>query len=108
MHSADISNVAQPGATIDQGVIVVALHVRAQGIEKFCAMQVIVEVVPVQGAEGRLVIAVLPTGWQEVHTTVAGKLPAKRNSIIFQAVDALINETDDPTAGCLPGLFTAG
>ena len=57
---------------------------RAQSIEKLAAVQIVVEVVPVQGAQGCLVVAVfLPPGRQEMQNPLVRELPVQRDGIIF-------------------------
>ena len=47
VDGADVGDVAEPGPAVDQGVVVVSLHVRAQGVEELAAAEPVVEVVPV-------------------------------------------------------------
>ena len=69
---------------------------RAQRGQETIAVQVFVEVVPVQGAQGRLIVAVaqLP-GRQEMQRAVAWELPAQRDDIIVEPTDMLIDHCAD-------------
>ncbi len=81
MDGADVGDVAETGAAVQQDVVVVAFHVVAQGVEEGAAAQPVVEVVPVEGADRGGVIAVLPSRRHEVEATSAGEGPVEGDGV---------------------------
>lgn len=77
MDGTDVGDVAEAGAAVDEDVVVVGLHVVAQGVEEVPAAEAVVEVVPVEGGDGRRVLAVLLAGGDEVEGAALGELPAE-------------------------------
>lgn len=78
MDGADVGDVTEAGTAVDEDVVVVGLHVIAQGVEEVAAAEPVVEVVPVEGGDGRGVLAVLPSGGDEVERAALWELPAER------------------------------
>ncbi len=78
VDGADVGDVAEAGAAVDEDVVVVGLHVVAQRVEEVAAAEPVVEVVPVEGGDGGAVLAVLPPGGDEVERAAPGELPAQR------------------------------
>lgn len=78
VDGADVGDVAEAGPAVDQYVVVVGLHVVAQGVEEVAAAEPVVEVVPVEGGDGGAVLAVLASGGDEVERAALRELPAER------------------------------
>ncbi len=78
VDGADVGDVAEAGAAVDEDVVVVGLHVVPQGVEEEPSAEPVVEVVPVEGRDGGGVLAVLPSGGDEVEGSAPGELPAER------------------------------
>jgi hypothetical protein len=63
----------------------VVLHVLAQRPEEATATEALVEVVPVERADGRRIIAVLPAGGQEIEPPAVRKVPLERDRVPVDA-----------------------
>ena len=77
VDGADVGDVAEAGAAVDEDVVVIGLHVLAQGVEKVAAAEPVVEVIPVEGGDCGGVLAVLASRRDEVQGAAAGKFPAQ-------------------------------
>lgn len=78
VDGADVGDVAEARTAVDEDVVVVGLHVVPQGVEEVAAAEPVVEVVPVEGGDGGRVLAVLPSGGDEVEGAAPRELPAER------------------------------
>ena len=81
LDGADVRDVAQPGAAVDQHVVVILLHVLAHGAEEPAAAEPVVEVVPVQRADRGGIVAVLPAGGEEVQPAAVGERPFQGDGV---------------------------
>ena len=69
--------------TVDQDIVVSTLEKGAQGCHETIAMKALVEVIPVQGAQRGIVIAIIRIpGREKMQDTVVRKLPTQRDDII--------------------------
>ena len=86
---ADVRDVAQPGAAVNQHVVVLLLHVLAHGAEEPAAAEPVVEVVPVERADRGGIVAVLPAGGKEIQPAAVREGPVQGRRRAAQLARAL-------------------
>src|SRR5207244_894826 len=77
LDRADVRDVTQTGAAVDQHVIVLLLHVLAHGAEKAATAEAVVKVIPVQGANRGRIVTVLPARGKKVQSSASGEDPVQ-------------------------------
>ncbi len=78
---ADVGDVAQPGAAVDQHVVILLLHVLAHGAEKPAAAEAVVEIVPIERAHRGGIVTILAASGEKVELAAVGKSPLQRDRV---------------------------
>lgn len=73
MDRADICYVGQPGPAVYESIVVILLHIRAQGVEELAAAEPFVEVIPVNRCYRRGIVAILAARRDEFRVPPSGK-----------------------------------
>ena len=100
VQRAYVRDIGQARPAVDQNVVVGAFQISAQCVEELAAVQVVVEVVPLQGAQRLHVHAVvLFAGSQEINAAGVGKPPAHRHCVLAHVGNVLGDKRGDRVTG---------